>query len=118
MKSNFFKKSLFLIVLFVPTLAFAGGFNTLFTNLGDQAVGFASFLTLIMGVAGGVAVAFGLFKAWKASDEQSRVEPKQIIIPLVVGGLMLAFSFIVNLSQESVGGGTRSAAPISAPMAF
>lgn len=105
--------------LMAPGAAWAGqGFNALFTSLGAQATGAASFLVLIMGVAGGFVVAFGLFKAWKASDSQSRVEPKEIIVPLIVGGLMLAFSVVVNMTSESVGGGSRVAAPPQQNLAF
>jgi len=108
-----------LVALMAPGFAFAGqGFNALWTSLGGQATGLAQFLVLGMGVAGGFAVAFGLFKAWKASDDNARVEPKQILVPLIVGGLMLAFSVVVNMSSESVGGGTRTAAPAAQNLAF
>jgi len=39
-------------------------------------------------------------------------------VPLIVGGLMLAFSVVVNMSSESVGGGTRTAAPATQNLAF
>lgn len=102
----------------IPAQAHAGGFNTLFSNLGAQITGASGFLVLFMGFCGGCAVAWGLFKAWKMSDDNSRVSPKEVFIPLVVGGLMLSFSVVVTMSSESVGGGARTATPAAQNLSF
>ncbi len=100
--------SLGLTALFMPAAAHATGFNRLWNNLGIQVSGFSAFLVLFCGLAGAIGVAVGLFRAWKASDENSRVEPKQIIVPIIIGGCLLAFSFIVNMASESATGQSRA----------
>lgn len=96
------------LMLAVPMEASAAGFAALFTSLQTQLTSAASFLSVIMAMAGGSAIAVGLFKAWKASDDHAQVTPKQIIVPLLAGGAMLAFGTVINMSQDTVTGGSTA----------
>jgi len=88
----------------VATSANAVGFESMFSNWITQLVSASGLLVILAGVAGGCAILFGLFKAWKSSDDQNRIEAKEIIIPFIIGGCLLAFSAIANMAAESSGG--------------
>jgi|GEM_PF-5866083 len=82
----------------------ATGFADMFNNLKMQIQTFSQLFMEGVTMIGAVVLAYGIYKAWDASKEGSRTEMKEVLVPMIVGGMFLAFGIIMQMAAGTASG--------------